>query len=291
MNISLLTFDIIDVGGIDTVRKNLKIGLQRLGHQVTDYFVSYNVKKLPTKPSYDKSIGFMTTEFLSQFKREMLDKDLLIFVNQSPTKTKSFDSDKWMELYKTGKPNISIVHDPLFERHYKWFLDVKPYITGVACIQQCAYRIMSKYFDDVITTNHFLDLSDMGLYDNLKEDLVICPHVFKKWKHIDLFIRAIPEIRYSIEVYSDGIERKYMTSKEKCPDDYKGIWNNALDHGMKYFGFVDDSVIKQAFKRAKVIPDLSTGMMGTTLTKDDPFPNQLKQFPKWDDIKIEEMLK
>jgi len=275
MEIGLIVFEISKIGGIATVHKRVKTGLINNGHNVTDYFVTLNKSKLPEKTPIDtdKTLGFMSDELLNEAKAELKEKDLLIFSHPCPTKNKAFDSTRWMDFYKLGTKNISIAHEPFIEQYYPWFLDVKEYVHGIACVQQKAYDPMIKHFDNVIITNHFLDLSDMGDYRDLKEDLVICPHQFKTWKHVDKFIRAIPMINHKVEVFNGGIEYHYMSgSIEKRKDKYRDgngwIWENAINAGMNYRGIVSDEEIKKAFQRAKCSIDLSVGELGTKMFTD-----------------------
>lgn len=251
----------------------MKIGLQSLGHEVKDYYISLNTQRLSDEPFFDKTLGFMTNKMLDDFKNEMKDKDLLIFIHPCPTKTKAFDSERWMECYKTGKPTIVIVHDPFIDQYYKWFLQVKQYVTGIACIQRKGYDAIKKYFENVVITNHFLDLTGMGLYEEKKEDLVISPHQFKTWKYIDIFIRSIPLFECDSEVFNGGIEYHYMSgSMEKRKEKYKDsngnwIWEEAIKAGMKYRGHVTDQEITSAFQRSKAVIDLSVGELGNKLSK------------------------
>ena len=167
MNIGTILFAMEDEGGIFTVKNELSVGLKANGHKVSEYFISLNTKKFKQRPGFDKTMGFMQPEMVSDFKRTVEKHDVLIFVQPCPTITKAFNSKKWMELYKTGKPNLVIAHDPLMEGHYPWFEEVKPYVNGINCVQESAYRIISKYFDPsiMISKNYFLDMNGSGLFD------------------------------------------------------------------------------------------------------------------------------
>jgi len=95
MKVSLCTFDISRVGGITTVKKELRKGLESLGHTVTDCRLSPNSKTLPEPEGFDKVFGFVTQKFMNDFKSFMSDQDLLIFTHPCPTITKAFSDPSW----------------------------------------------------------------------------------------------------------------------------------------------------------------------------------------------------
>jgi len=274
MKIGMCLFEITKIGGISTVEENLEYGLKENGHNVSHFYLSPNKKKLGESPiPFIKNVlGYMTDDMVNNTINVLSDFDVLIFDPPCPTITRSFSSTNWQKIYKSEKltdKKIIISHDPYLRKYYPWILDVKDRIFGVGAIQNKGYTAFSKYFSNIVITNHFIDTSDIGLYPNLKEDLVISPHQFKTWKHIDLFIRSVPHIKYNIEVYNGGIEHCYM-SGEKRKEKYRNkkgewIWDNAIDHGMEYLGFVDD--ILTPFKRSKCIVDLSVGEHGSILSK------------------------
>jgi len=275
MKVALNLFAISKIGGILTCHKNVKLGLQRLGHKVEDYFITLNKEILPENTPCSKALGFMNDTMLREYQREMSDKDLIIFTHPCPTKTKAFDSRRWQECYKTGKPNLVLMHDPFIDKYYPWFLEVKDLVKGVGCIQQKALMFSQSHFPNIMITGHFMDIDDAGAYRDLKEDLVISPHQFKRWKHIEKFIRAIPYMGKVVkkEVYNGGIEQAFMAgSMEKRKSEYRNpdgtwIWDNAINAGMEYKGHVSDEEIKMAYKRSKAVVDMSVGEMGDTFLK------------------------
>ena len=276
MRVLLSEFEVSKTGGIETVFRELQKGLLSLGHSVSSCFLSMHTKDPQSKsyPSgFTKVINFK--EHLCEFQSMASDSDLVIFVNQCPTIAEIGNDKTWLECYKTGKPTIPITHDPFMSKYYPHFLEAKPYITGVACIQRKSYDVMSKHFDNCVITNHFLDLSPMGSYREQKENLCISPSQFKTWKYIDQFIRAIPLLENTkTEVFNGGIEYHYMSgSLEKRKEKYLNpngtwIWDEALKHGMNYRGFVTAAEITTAFKRAKSVIDLSVGELGNKLSKE-----------------------
>jgi len=271
MKIAQCIFQISKVGGIATVARELKGGLEDNGHECVNYFVSSNKQVLPDPPSFcDKTIGYMTEKLFQDAIDTLKGTDLFVFNPPCPTLTKAYTSRKWQSFFTDfSQPKLIVPHDPYLMSHYKWLLEVKEHIDGVACVQKKAYDPMKEHFFKIEIINHPMNLQNIGFYDDEKEDLVICPHQFKTWKHIDKFISAVPQITYGSEIYNGGIEYHYM-SGTKRKEKYKNsegewIWDKAIAHGMKYLGFVDD--ITSAYKRAKCVIDLSVGELGSRLSK------------------------
>ena len=84
---------------------------------------------------------------------------------------------------------------------------------------------------------------------------------------------AVPYIDGDVIVAGDGIERAYMASKDKCKPEYyctvdsdpqatedrvgKPIWQNALNSGMKYIGFVSEERRDEIIRESKFLLDPS----------------------------------
>lgn len=272
MKIAINLFPISNIGGILTVHNELKKGLEILGHKVDDYYISTNIKSLSTNKYCNNILGFEKNEWLSEYKNVMDDYDLVIFSHPCPTLTKSYTSTKWKNCYKINQKIISIFHDPYIKSHYPWILDVFDDIDLFACIQEKSFYALKPYMSTIFDTRNYkiighpINLSDMGKYKKLKENLIISPHQFKSWKYIDKFIEAfINTNNVNIEVFNSGIEFYKMSGKkrdEKYKINNEWIWETALKHGMKYKGFVDLDVLTMAFKRSKGVVDLSVGEKG-----------------------------
>jgi len=273
MKIAINLFDISKIGGIMTVHTELKNGLQKNGHVVDDYWISLNTTRLPERTSLPEEmrkctgiLGFLKSEWITEYKRKMEEYDIIIFTHPCPTEA-SCESRKWQELYIPEKRNIVIWHDPIWKDHYPWIQEVFPKIDKIACIQEKAYyslvpeikapvRKSRSLFDDdndvpqeikpihpnIIICNHPLNLDNMGLYKDKKEKMVLSSQFFfKAWKNVDKFIRAIPQINgdINVEISGLGTDYYYMAGSEKnrakmgnkfknSNDEY--IWDVAIKH-------------------------------------------------------------
>jgi|TARA_R110002020_G_scaffold123057_2_gene279056 glycosyltransferase involved in cell wall biosynthesis len=98
---------------------------------------------------------------------------------------------------------------------------------------------------------------------------------FKGWKHVDDLVRAIPHLPSSFQkrMAGGGIEHNYMTSKDKCKENYfvsperdpdieyqhhgKKIWDVALQYGMEWHGYLTEAQVRQHLREVKCIIDPS----------------------------------
>jgi hypothetical protein len=75
---------------------------------------------------------------------------------------------------------------------------------------------------------------------------------------MDMTVRAVPYIKNTHMIMAgDGIERRYMTSPDKCKDKYKGIWAKAEKAGMDYRGLLTSADLQKLYRRSRVMVDTS----------------------------------
>ena len=283
MKIALNLFWIDQIGGILTFNREIKGGLESLGHKVDPYAISLNKKILPDSlksrdyesRDFVKILGFMKEEWLREYKETMDNYDLIIFSTPCPTRRKSFTDPRWKLCYDLNSKIIAVFHDPYLEERYPWIKDVYSKINKFVCLQEKSYYVVINSFGllprkEVQIIRHPLNLKDLGSYENKKEDLIITAHQFKSWKRIDRLIAVIPDLKSkckcNIEIYGDGIERTKMSGKKRS-EKYKNrkgewIWDKAIESGMQYKGFVPEQELISAYKRARCFVDLSLGENG-----------------------------
>ncbi|OQX52973.1 MAG: hypothetical protein B5M53_07535 [Candidatus Cloacimonas sp. 4484_209] len=283
MKIALNLFWIDQIGGILTFNREIKAGLESLGHKVDPYAISLNKKILPDSlksrdyesRDFVKILGFMKEEWLREYKETMDNYDLVIFSTPCPTRRKSFTDPRWKLCYDLNSKIIAVFHDPYLEERYPWIKDVYPKINKFVCLQEKSYYVVINSFGllprkEVQIIRHPLNLKDLGNYEDKKEDLIITAHQFKSWKRIDRLIAVIPDLKSkckcNIEIYGDGIERTKMSGKKRS-EKYKNrkgewIWDKAIESGMQYKGFVPEQELISAYKRARCFVDLSLGENG-----------------------------
>jgi len=284
MKIALNLFWIDQIGGILTFNKEIKGGLESLGHKVDPYAISLNKKILPDllrsreykSRDFVRILGFMKEEWLREYREIMDNYDLVIFSTPCPTRRKSFTDPRWKLCYDLKTKIITVFHDPYLEERYAWIKDVYPKITKFVCLQEKSYYVVINSFGllprrEVQIIRHPLNTKDLGSYEKHKESLIISAHQFKSWKRIDKLIAVIPDLKakcssINIEIYGDGIERTKMSGKKRN-EKYKNakgewIWDKAVKAGMQYKGFVPEQELISAYKRARCFIDLSLGENG-----------------------------
>jgi hypothetical protein len=87
----------------------------------------------------------------------------------------------------------------------------------------------------------------------------VAAHIWKAWKHNEMIVKACPKLKHAKMIMAgDGIERHYMTSKTKCPKEFKGIWDAAINSGnMKYVGLITPEKLFKRYQNSRVMVDMS----------------------------------
>lgn len=286
--IAMLLFPNSKMGGILTVHSNLKLGFEKLGYEVVDYYLTDNKNKISApkdqtgKSQYcqGRALGIREQHIRSSVS-EISKYPIVVYDAPAPSLNKAFNDPSWQKLYsslnKKGCKQISLWHDPFWKDYYPWVDEIHSCIDVVGAIQSKAYdNLPESLMDKAFICNHPLSLVGMGEYGTCKEDLVISPHQFKSWKKIHLFIQGVPEIcrrNVKVEVFNGGIEYWFMAGslakrKPKYKVNGKWIWDEAIKSGMNYRGTVSSTEIEAAFKRQKCVVDLSVGELGGRKGKD-----------------------
>lgn len=310
MRIAVNLFMISRIGGIETGHNTIADAFRRLGHEVDTFFISENKKVLTPMYGCKYAAGYMTEEHRRQYEQMMSKYDLVVFSHPCPIKNSSYSTDLWKHCYNSLKcPVIVMWWENQWRRRYAWIRDVMPKISLNVATQEKAFSVMQE-FPNVHLVRHPTDLSGLGEYTEQKQDMVISPHQFKTWKHLDLFIRAIPKMSCAKEIYGDGTELAHMRARYRdnayqyfwggvddantrnnaavlglklgtfigrrermlkySYPDGSWIWETALASNTKFFGYTDNRTVCEAMKRAKCCVDLSIGEGGSN--------NDLKTF-------------
>jgi|SRR3990167_765830 len=296
MRIAVNLFLITKIGGIETGHNTIVDAFRRLGHEVDTFFISENKKYLKTMYGCKYAVGYMSDGQRQQYSEMMNKYDLIVFSHPCPIKNSSYNTTLWQHCYNSiSKPIIVIWWENQWQRRYAWIKDVMPRISLNVATQEKAFNVMQQ-FPNVAFVRHPTDLTGMGEYTEQKQDMVISPHQFKSWKFVDQFIRGIPRMRCSKEVYGDGIELAFMrgeyrkqrdvyldktlSDEEKATKlgikvgtmrdrteniirysnpDGSWIYETAIASNTKFFGYVEHSTVQEAMRRAKACVDLSIG--------------------------------
>ena len=281
MKILVTLFEIQDYGGIAQSHELMVKGLQELGHEVEFRILRPNDRdpyvRKPTGPSgsYPSVMGgevntlsgwygqtvmsYGSTKRVNSYRKYASGFDLII--HQIPV-PKPDAGGFWKRLYNVDVPQIAWIHDANFRDLYPHLVLVADKLAGVTTSNQAGYESAAwlpcpRAFLGV--PHELLPWKNMPQWTSRRRQAV-CAHVWKAWKRMHLAVQAIPHLRPSkgrIIMGGDGIEGRYMRSKDKCKPRYKGIWNAALSAGMDYRGLMTHDEIFALYQKSRVMIDLS----------------------------------
>jgi glycosyltransferase involved in cell wall biosynthesis len=281
MKILITIFEIQDYGGIVGDIELMIRGLQDHGHECK-LIMLRNIDRDPyvrrdtvRQGSYESITGGQVNTLsgwygievhgygsgrrLKQWKALTDEYDLVIHEIPGP---KPDVKDHWLKLYDINTPQIIVAHDANFREMYPHVALVADKINGIACTNHAGY-VALEWFP---APRAFIGAAHKVLNRKIQTpwrdrmDTAVCAHVWKAWKHMDQVVRAAPYIQeygYHLVMGGDGIEGRYMRSKDKCKERYKGIWKRAMRSGMEYRGLMTHSELFKVYRSAKVMIDMS----------------------------------
>src|SRR5690606_18658851 len=74
---------------------------------------------------------------------------------------------------------------------------------------------------------------------------------------VDELVRAVPKIKGTVLLAGGGIEYHYMTSLTKRKPKYGKIWENAIQHGMNFLGYITEDERDKFLRSSKLLIDPS----------------------------------
>lgn len=269
MRILFVMYELNNLGGIINFTEQLGYGFRDLGHTVDfvqlRWAQNYVTREREVTPKYidgflypynqdsgwlfpnNKRIPYKGQENLKKWKQFASKFDLLIWLVPVPTMQKqNAGNTDWLSLYDVPVKQLCIVHDGNLIRSYPYISALKPYITGLVGVHPCGYNSALCGMPRTLIFNpqDIPEDSRVPSYQSRKKGFVSL-QTFKRWKRVDDLVRAIPYIDKDIEknVIGYGMELAYMTSLDKCKEEYKTetgerIWDIALANGMKHEGFI-----------------------------------------------------
>jgi hypothetical protein len=286
MKILFTAFDIQDWGGIIQDLELKARGLTEAGHTVDicylkctdrDAYVRGNTTREGSYPSFFEGatvntlagyfgipmVSYGSKKRLREWKRRTDKYDLVIHEIPGPNPIKKGANDTrgyWKRLYDIETPQIISAHDANFRDLYPHLIYIADKIKGISCTNQAGYKALSWFPANrafIGAPHPVLNWDKMKPWDDRKERAVSA-HVWKAWKHMDMAVRAAPYIKDTqLVMAGDGIERRYMTSVDKCKDKYKGIWAKAEKAGMDYVGMLTNKDLFKLLRNSRVVIDTS----------------------------------
>lgn len=279
MKILQTVFDLMNYGGIVNYVEILAQAFRKLGHECEFVVLrgstrnSYMIKPdTLISGAYDSQIGsrahvdtgwygvpvFSYGDAIrrKQWRKYARQFDLVIHQIPNP---KWDPQGNWKKLYDIDPPQIIATHDAHYRDLYPYLLDVAEKVIAITAAQEAGYNAI-RWFPSRLA---FMGCPIFPLHatDQLRWDerrpRMVSAHVWKRWKRMDLVLRAIPSLQSQNFIAGDGIEARYMRSVEKCKPAYIDIWKRAMRHGMDYRGFISPHKLARAYRHSRIMVDMS----------------------------------
>ena len=292
MKILLTHFQIQDYGGIVNYSENLATGLRDSGHEVSAIMLKNKgatgkpkSKDRELEPGWEPSCiadwmhqktgweGMYQINYRTDHQEylQMADEcDLIIHVIPVPSCTKATKGDEdWLALYEAAyysTEQIAVIHDGNMQKLYPHILRICDYLSGIVCVHDASFNSCSvlPVRRTFIPNPHLFKGSRRVPQISERRNGLVSLQTFKRWKRVDDLIRAIPRMDYFTEkvICGGGIEYHYMTSPNKCKKEYleedgSRIWDNALEAGMQYLGYVTTEERDKLLRSYKLLVDPS----------------------------------
>lgn len=247
-------------GKMDEFNSDIGAGSGLMVHQGKGWYTQYQ--------------PFLNSMYVDSFIKMANEYDIVIW--ESIFGFKNADTEgqtDWIRMIKDVKSKqIIIVHDGNLKKFYPWVNHVKNHITGLACVHPSAYKSTDQI--EIPARLILNPQNDVVKTSATRKRQILSLQTFKRWKRVDNLVAAIPHIKdIDVIIAGDGIERAYMSSPDKCKPEYfctpgsdshatkgmygKKIWDNALNSGMKYLGFISEKQRDEILSESKFLIDTS----------------------------------
>lgn len=203
-------------------------------------------------------VPFLSTDWNKYTK----DYDMLIWLAPVPTKTSTIYQDgDWQRLYSTVNKRttqIICIHDGNLHRLYPHALEVIKYCHALTAVHDSAMGslklIKTKIPKLIIPSAQIARFAKVNFQN--RKNQVFSVQTWKHWKHVGDLVRAIPYIKPKVILGGAGIHYYWMSGKKRR-EPYGHIWEDALEAGMKYVGWLTVSERDEILKTSKLLVDPS----------------------------------
>jgi len=284
MKIAMVTFPVLDIGGITSWADEFAKGAKRNGHDLESFYAVSGKKydcseseyvpiggkykrgeKIPSKVlSYHNTELKKTVDFLNTF-------DVVVFSHPSPHPTKGNLSSKhcinWIFLYsQITKKKIAVFHDRYWAKTNDWFIYVAKHIDFVMADQRPFVEAIVSY--PTVASKDWayfpLTLPETKPLKN-RENVAIVATQWIKWKGHYKLLPALQDVEnIDIELYAggqeyhnlyvDGTLKGFLNENLVENEKYENKFNNST---RKYIGYVLRSDLIERYKKALISIDAS----------------------------------
>lgn len=292
MKILIALHSCMDLGGIINHTEQLIGGLKDLGHTVHLKQLVWAIRANGQNRDGDFSLGpsgiphhqgkgwnfpiqhripYRGAASLNSAKQILSGYDLIVWTVPVPPKNKDNEGNSdWPELYDlpSSVRQIAFVHDGNARNGAPHMMMIQDKLSGLAAVHACALN-----GSDFLTVPRSLILNPQQMPIRgvaawtERAPGFVNMQTFKAWKHAHELIQAIAympkkdEGEYR-EVAGKGIEYQYLTSEDKCKDEYfhadgRKFWDAALENGMVHHDYWNTDEVEQWLQTARVLVDPS----------------------------------
>lgn len=279
MKILLTLFEIQDYGGIVGDIEFLMSGFKEHGHTcelilLRDSKVPQSIRKAEgPKGSYTsqsggqcntlagwygvRTFGYGGDEGLSAYRRYADTFDLIIHEIPGP---KPDVHERWKRIYDVNPTQIIAAHDAHFREFYPHIALLKNHIKAITCTNHAGYVALEwcpipRAF--IGAAHEILEWGSLPTWDQ-RGPTAVSAHVWKAWKQMHRVVEAAPYLKEaSIVLGGDGIEGRYMRSRDKVKPKYIGLWDSFIASGNTYRGLMTYEELFSQYQNSRIMVDMS----------------------------------
>lgn len=280
MKVLLTLFEIQDYGGIVGDVEYLIKGLRENGHECDIVLLRPNDRDLTLrkatgpKGSYDsttggeahtlagwygiKVLGYVGDRAILNWQRFASRYDLVIHEIPNPPQD---EKGYWKQIYDIDPPQLIAAHDAHFRDMYPYIREIAHRVKGISCTNHAGYNALS-WFPGPRAFIGAAHVPREAAWDRdtpweYRAKRAVCAHVWKAWKRMDKVVEAALHTKSKVVMGGDGIEGRYMRSKDKCKPKYIGLWDKFLASGGEYKGLMTHDELFLEYQNARVMVDMS----------------------------------
>jgi len=297
MKICIAFHACMDLGGIINHTEQLIGGFQDLGHDVDLFEMVYADKASRQRKTGDFVVGpsgiphdqgkgwnfenhqrlpYKTWAGVHSAQQVLNSYDMVIWTVPVVPKNKNhLGNDKWPHLYDLDPKvkQVAFVHDGNCKSGAPHLYHVADKLSGLACVHACALNGASHLPipRTLVVNPQDTPIRTIADWDD-KNTGFVNMQTFKAWKHAHELVEAIaympPKLDGELrEIAGRGIEYQYMTSEDKCKENYfhsnesvfegRKFWDVALDNGMVHHDYWPTDEVTEWLEMARVLVDPS----------------------------------
>lgn len=287
MNILFIVPGGNDLGGIITSTEQYVLGLKEAGHDVRFMTVGFNRtgtrasgNRLPRgKFENDFTKGPGTGELMHPMQGWRGEPRFSLMEPGERAEfikfAKTFDIVIWASMYGFRNPdtegkmdwveaitklkgkNVFFIHDDHLPERYPWAYALMPFARAAIGVQPCSYDSLEGVAAPrAMAYTPLAPLPAKIRSVDARSGFFMC-QVWKGWKNGYKLIEAAPLMpKNSVTFAGDGIQLRYIRSKDKCPPRFAGIWDAAMKK-QRYVGVLLEGERDVYLSRSKFLVDLS----------------------------------